>query len=463
MNHKHVETGHAPSQSNNVLHANKTGHAPSLQHVLLIAVLLFGAQMANGQRILTYDEFIQNVREKNIGYIVEKYNVSITEANAQAAKVFPDPDLSVAYENNQDRTMEMGQSYVAELGYTFELGGKRRARIAVALSEQQLTEALVEDFFRNLRADATLCFLEALKQKQLVGLALSSYQNMWELARADSLRHALGDIAEVNAMQSRLEATTLMTDYLQAEAKYKNMLADLRVFEGGTADNVETLHATSLTMPDENHDIETGRAPSLQWVREYQLPQLIALAQDNRADLQAAIRNHELSAANIRLAKANRVIDLGLNIGFAHNTIVLNEIAPAPRHNSVSAGVSIPLKFSNTNKGELRAAQFSERQAEAAYDAVLLQIRKEVEQCYISYLSACRQAELYQYSALTDATSILEKKKYSYTRGETSLLEVLDAQRTANEVFQNYYETLYHANASLVELCRAAGMWDIEF
>jgi len=401
---------------------------------------------ANAQRILTYDDYIKNVREKNIEYIVEQYNVSIAEANTQAAKVFPDPEIAFSYENNQDRTMQMGQSYVTELGYTLELGGKRHARMAVARSEQQITEALVEDFFRNLRADATLCYLEALKQKQLVDLAFSSYQSMRDLARADSLRHALGEIAEVDAMQSRLEATTMMTDYLQVEAEYKNKLSDLVVFMGGTMENVETGHAPSLQ----------------QQMREYQLPYLVEIAQDNRADLQAAIRNRELSTANVRLAKANRVIDLGLNIGFTHNTIVLNEIAPAPRHQSVSAGFSIPLKFSNANKGELRAAQFSAQQAEAEYDAVLLQIRKEVEQCYNSYVTAYRQAELYQNSTLTDATSILEKKKYSYTRGETSLLEVLDAQRTANEVFQNYYEALYNANASHVELCRAAGIWEVE-
>ena len=92
-----------------------------------------------------------------------------------------------------------------------------------------------------------------------------------------------------------------------------------------------------------------------------------------------------------------------------------------------------------------------------------MQIRKEVEQCYNSYISACRQAELYKNSVLANATTILEKKKYSYSRGETSLLEVLDAQRTANEVFHNYYEALYNTNASLVELCKAVGIWDVKF
>ena len=415
------------------------------------AAIIAGTQTVNAQRILTYEEYIKNVREKNVEYIVEKYNVSIAEANSQAAKVFPDPEFSFAYENNQDKTIQMGQVYAAELGYTLELGGKRRARMAVAKSEQQMTEALVEDFFRNLRADATLCYLEALKQKQLVGLALSSYQSMRDLARADSLRFRHGEIAEANALQSRLEATTMLTDYYQTEADYKNMLSDLVVFEGGTADSVETLHATSLQ----------GDLPLI--IRMYNLKDLITLAQDNRADLRAAIRNRELSAANLKLAKANRVIDLGLSIGFAHNTVALNEEGYAPKYNAVSAGISIPLKFSNTNKGELRAAQYAERQAAAQYDAVLLQIRKEVEQCYTGYISACRQAELYKNSTLTDAATILEKKKYGYSRGETSLLEVLNAQRTANEVYQNYYEALYKANASLVELCRSVGIWDLEF
>ena len=410
-----------------------------------ICVMLFCIKTANAQRILSYDEFIKNVRKKNIEYIVERYNVSIAEANAQAARVMPDPELSFSYENNQDRVIQMGQIYSAELGYTLELGGKRRSRIAVAKSEKQMTEALVENFFQNLRADATLCYLDALKQKQLVGLAFSSYNSMSNLARGDSLRHALGEIAEVDAMQSRLEAATMLSDYFQVEAEYKNILSDLVVFEGGAA-AIDSL---------------SGELPFV--IKTYDLIGLIAIAQDNRADLRAAIRGRELSAANLKLAKANRIIDLGLNIGFAHNTIVLNEEAPAPRHNSISAGISIPLKFSNSNKGELRAARYSEQQAEAQYNATSLQIRKEVEQSYNSYISACRQAELYQKSTLADAVSILEKKKYSYSRGETSLLEVLDAQRTTNEVYRNYYETLYKANASLVELCRAVGIWEVEF
>jgi len=137
------------------------------------------------------------------------------------------------------------------------------------------------------------------------------------------------------------------------------MLSDLVVFEGGTA-AIDSLSG------------------SLQLItRISNLPYLIEVAQDNRADLQAAIKGRELSAANLRLARANRMIDLGLNVGFGR-VAERNIEGEAPMFNAVSAGVSIPLKFSNMNRGELRAAQYAEQQAEAQYNAILLQIRKEV-------------------------------------------------------------------------------------
>ena len=37
---------------------------------------------------------------------------------------------------------------------------------------------------------------------------------------------------EVDAIQSRLEATTLMSEYFKTETDYKNMLSDLVIFEG---------------------------------------------------------------------------------------------------------------------------------------------------------------------------------------------------------------------------------------
>ena len=49
----------------------------------------------------------------------------------------------------------------------------------------------------------------------------------------------------------------------------------------------------------------------------------------------------------------------------------------------------------------------------------------------------------------------------STCQGEVSLLEVLDAQRTYNDVRARYIDVVYGQALALVELELAAGIWDI--
>ena len=416
----------------------------SLRYIIVTIFLLCIVVFANAQqrRTLTFDEYMNNVRNNNIGYLVEKYNVDIAEANAKAAKVFPDPELSVSYANNQDWDLQMGYGVDAELSFTLELGGKRRARILVAQSEKEMTEALLEDYFRNLRADATIAYMTALKQKRLCEIKQSSYLRMVELAKADSVRYKLGSITEVDARQSKLEAASMLNELYSGEGEFRDMLAELMLIEGDR----------EMKIPDSI----TGELSCLR--QDFDIEELIITAQNNRADLQAALKSKEISQNNLRLAKANRIIDLGISIGGSYSAEVRNQIAPAPEFRSIGAGITIPLKFSNTNKGELRAAQFAVRQSELEYEATELQIGMEVVQSHNRYLISCRQVEQFNTGLLEDAKAILDKKIYSYERGETSMLEVLNAQRTYNDVQETYNETLYNSVVALVELVRVCGV-----
>lgn len=401
---------------------------------------------AQEEKVLTFVKYLNNVKECNIEYLAEKYNVDIAEANIKASKVFPDPELSVSYSNNQNWNLQMGYGIDAELSYTLELGGKRRSRIRIARSEKEMTEALLEDYFRNLQADATIAYLGALKQKSLLKIQQSSYEQMEQLAYADSIRFRLGEIMEVNARQSKLEAATMQNDVYSSEGELQEILIQLALLQGNT----------STEIPDSI----TGKLTYLK--RDFNLPLLIATAQNNRADLQAALKFQEVSQQNLRLAKANRIMDLGISLGGSYSSTVKNEIAPAPSFKGFTAGISIPLKFSGINKGEVRAAQYAVAQSEKQYEAIELQIDSEVAQAYQKYVTACRQIEQFNTGLLEDAKMILEKKIYSYKRGETSILEVLNAQRTYNDIQANFNETLYNCTVALVELERACGIWDIE-
>ena len=123
----------------------------------IILSLLCGCLSANAQTMvpLTYRQYMERVAEGNLEYVSEKLNVPAAKAEVTAAKVFNDPNLSVSYFNNENNSLQMGEGVEVELSKTFSFG-KRGANISLARSESELTEALLADYFRNLRADATI-------------------------------------------------------------------------------------------------------------------------------------------------------------------------------------------------------------------------------------------------------------------------------------------------------------------
>ena len=399
------------------------------------------------KQTISYTDFIRLVGKNNLGYAAEKFNLNIAEAKILTASIFPDPELGFGWFDNGQQRMNMGYGFSSELSWTIELGGKRKARVELAKSEKELTKYLLQDYYRNLRADATIFYLAAMKNKLLLDVQLSSYQLMNQLAKSDSIRFKLGAITQLDARQSKLEAAKMLNDVYQAEAEWKAALVNLSMLLG--LKQTDTLFIA-------NGDFNL-------FDRSFNLQELIIAAQNNRADLLAAMQNKNVSQNLLKLAQANRVIDIGLNTGIVYASYVRNVIAPTPAFTSVSAGITIPLKFSNNRPGELKAAYYANQQAELQYRQIELQIQTEIAQAYFNYLALKKQVQQFNNGMLSEAKAVLDGKIYSYQRGETSLLEVLNAQRTYNEVQQSFYQTLYNYAVALVELERAAGIWDITF
>ncbi len=395
---------------------------------------------------LDYSKFIHTVAKNNLGYAAEKFNLSIAEANIISARVFPDPEFNMGIFDNSERTKQLGRGYNAGIAWTLELGAKRKARINLAKDEAEVTRLLLADYFRNLRADATLAFLTAKQQAFLLKINQNSYQQLRQLAISDSIRYQLGSIPEINFRQSKLEAANMHNTLLATEATWKSALANLSLF---MADSSVT--TTVLSLDAFNH-----------LDRTYHLDELVRVAQNDRSDLKVALQNKQLSKRLLQLAQANRIIDLGLSVGVTYNGEARNETAPTPQFTAVNAGISIPLKFSNFNTGDLKAAKFKIDQDEIAYQEVLLRIQIEVTQAFLSYQAAQKQVQLFDSAMLSEAKAILAGKVYSYKKGDTSLLEVLNAQRTYNETQLSYYEARYNYAIALVELQRTAGIWDIQ-
>ncbi|MFS4430254.1 TolC family protein [Chryseobacterium sp. S90] len=413
--------------------------------ILSLVLLCITGMKAQKKELLSFEEYLSLVGNKNLGYASQKYNVSMAEAAIQTANMFPDPQLEMETTNN-GVNQNMGYVYGASVGWTLELGGKRKARVNLAKNQSELSKIQLQDFFRNLRADASLGYIDALKSRALLEVQQDSYKNMQQLTKSDSIRYRLGTISLVTSKQSKLEAASLLNEVYQAESAEQQALTSLLVFLG----------ESKITDRDVAGDFNAFN-------RDFSIDDLILQALNERADLLAARQNTEVAKSQISLEKANRVIDLGISAGAERHTEATNEIAPSPTVNAVKMGISIPLKFSNRRNAGLKIAEMAHSQAEVEYKQIEQGIKAEVMQAYQQYAATQKQLRQFHNGMLTEAQSILEGITYSYKRGESSILEVLNAQRTYNNVRKDYYQTLADNAAALIELERKVGIWDIHF
>ena len=393
---------------------------------------------------LEFKEYIDLVKTHNLKYASEKLNINISEAAIEAAKVFNDPYFSIDLTPESQENMK--KEYVVSSGLvkTIDLGGERKARIDLTKSEKELTVALVTDYYRNLLAEATLFYIEAMKHQQLFMVRYNSYQTMKKLSEADSIRYNLGSIMEIDAIQSKLEAGILRNELIHASSEWKNSLLDVSLMTG-TSKN-DTLYLPS----DHLQNVS----------REFVLNNLITEAQNNRADLQAALLNKEVAQKVLRLTKKGRNTDIDLKIGLSNSYLIGGGSPSSP---GMTAGIALPLKFSNLYRGDLKMAELKIQQADQLFEYADLQIKNEITQAWEYYMDYCRQVDNFNNGLLEKAENVRKGKIYSYQRGETSLLEVLNAQRTYNDIQTRYYETRYYQAAALIELEKAAGIWDIDF
>ena len=131
-----------------------------------------------------------------------------------------------------------------------------------------------------------------------------------------------------NAVQSKLEAGSLYNELLQSEADLKNSYILLSQMTGSL--KVDTLWNPSGSLVFKP--------------RNFVMADLIVTARDKRADLVAALYNKEVAHKALTLAQKERKIDLGLSVGIGNSSYISGY---GPSVATVSAGIAIPLKFSN--------------------------------------------------------------------------------------------------------------------
>ena len=398
---------------------------------------------------ITLDQFLSEVAAANLDYAAQRYNVSIAEAAIAAAREFPNPTLQL--NGGRDVThsgdQEMPATVGAALVQTFEVGGKRKYRIRGARQAYAAAAATLQEFLRNLKLDAAAAFADALSLSRSAEQKRESAEFLARLAEVQRQRRRLGDISQADMLQAQVEDQQFHNEVLTAEAEAEKAALALSGFLGPDRANTRLVAKGNLEQPP----------------REFDVTGLLTHALQERPDLVALRRTRDAAQSKTLEEKANRVPNLDVGVNWTHNTSSQNSIAPSPEFDSLGLSLSLPIPLWNRNRAAIASARLAAEQAQKQLEAAELKAEVQIRQAASAYRSAAERARHYQSGILKDADAVLEAKRFSYQKGQSSLLELLDAQRTDNEVRSSYNDALADQAKALIELERAAYTWEIKF
>lgn len=402
----------------------------------LTCALLCSAQPV---RKLSLEDAIQEAIARNLELIAEKTNLAVAQAREISARLRPNPVVTASAQTlNVFGVPYSGDSplgpnaFTSHIDFPLERGAKRERRMELARAEYSLAELAFRERLRQLVAEVQAAYVDVQLARENLRLDQQTLNSLQKLVAINEARLKAGDLAEVELDRSRVAALQFSANVQESALKLEQAMARLRLALGRKPEE-----------PAEDLEVdEPLRSGPLPFAKEAAL----AAALETRPDLLAQKQSVARSRADLRLQMANARVDYTLGVELTR------QWAFGISGNTMGFSFSIPLPVFNRNQGEIARAQRELAQTQARVAAAELAVRTEVEIAYrkcLSYGGLVRQVEA---EMLSQARRVLDTTRYSYERGEASLVEFLDAQRAFNEAMQTYNNARANYARSLYEL-----------
>jgi cobalt-zinc-cadmium efflux system outer membrane protein len=319
-----------------------------------------------------------------------------------------------------------------------EVAGKRGLRIqssgfATQAAEQDFRDAL--RIFSNLVRNAYYGLLQTQKNRWLAQEIVDHYQSV---TKANRLRLNNGDIAESDYLRVKMEAIRAESDLDNAQTAVEQAKAQL---------------AMILRWPEQSLAFEAKEQwPDMKDIGQHLgNDQLIAQALQQRPDLQAD---------QLRAAQADKELELAHRLKYPDVTVTAG-YARDPSNNALNSGfvgVSVPLPLFYQYKGEADKAAVNFSQSRLAAEQTELVIRNDVVSALATWHGTDKIVRRFEDGLLNDAVEVRNSAELAYSKGATSVLDFIEAQRSYKNVMRDYYSALINRANAYYDLAKAVGV-----
>lgn len=403
---------------------------------------------ASAQTILTLRQTLQQVRENSPALRVERLNINAAQADQTTANLRPNPVL-----NNQtlfQLTPTPGAEGVGLLNRQrrqfwlqatkeFDIHNKRTYRNRFAEASTNLAVRSVAETERGLLFDAANRYLDAWYARIQLALLQRAKANVDTLVQLNKVR-----LKDLVITTTDLTRTQLISDQYDIQTRtarqdLRNRLNELRLVLG-VADSIDVALNDSIVNPA--------------FTTPLRLYPTVNTSADSLFRLASATRT-DVRVAEANLETARRNVDLQQVLAKPRNEagLIWN-----PQNAIPYAGVFLTLELPvySRNQGEIQKSRVLQDQAGQAAAFVQARIRSEVETAYQSFTTSRQNIDRYT-DIRRDADRVLASVRYAYLRGATTLIDLLEAQRSWFDTQTAYYQTLYTYRQNYVRLLYVTG------
>jgi cobalt-zinc-cadmium efflux system outer membrane protein len=363
------------------------------------------------------------------------WDMRASEARVLQAGLIPNPEFSYQLENitgseSVSAANPLQSTYM--LSQLIELGGKRSARKEVAsldssskkLSyERKRMEVLgdVANKFHHVAADQERLKL-AQEEAKLTSAILQNIR-----VRVNSGKSSSVEENKARVLQSQLKIKEEHTEHELASAK-------LRLASTWGAKKV-------LFKRVENTIFTRKPIPSFE---------SLSARLDESPGIQQSILERRARMAEIELAKAGRVPDVTVGVGFRH--------FDSPDDNAAVVQLSVPLPLFNRSQHRVSEARSLHSKADAMKRSTELSANEELFELYQELNHTALEMEMGQGTIIPEASQALKVANEGFKRGSFSYLELSDVRRIFFEAKLNYIEAALEYHNLVAEIEKLLGI-----
>jgi cobalt-zinc-cadmium efflux system outer membrane protein len=373
---------------------------------LLISVLAINpatsqdAGFASG-RAVTLEEALTLFRENSLSLQASRADAAAMAGMARQAGAYSNPRLAFTYEPYSREESSFSETYLT-LSQRIRWPGLGRARTDAAIGRSMAAHAQTSADSLRLAFEVVRTYLEAISEEQRWLVLRDATETIKRGQASWEARYEEGEVSGYDVRRMRVE-----------RARYENLLGEASLKKNAARRQLALMIFPRGGVMALNPIDRLVGAPD-----PLELEQLLARARTSRPETIEARALVSASRASIDQSRLERRPEPTLMAGLAHRS---------GGFDGVIVGVSLNVPVFDRNSGQTEAAKAQFVAAETREMLALREIEEETRMAHATYASLRARLELIDYELLAGTDDLMEIAVASYTDGELTLLELLDA------------------------------------